>query len=111
MFETATARGSMDEQETVAAFVHQHELEAPPAYRLLDLVAEVGEIATDAAESTGYGSDPAQLTISSDEVGDALFSLLALAAAAEIDAGDALEDAMAKYERRLTDAGTAGSGG
>lgn len=100
----------MDEQATVAAFVHQHDLEAPPAYRLLDVVAEVGEVATDAAESTGYGSDPAELTISADEFGDVMFSLLALAAAADIDAGAALEASMAKYEARIADSGTAASG-
>jgi hypothetical protein len=32
----------MDEQETVARFVATHGLEAPPEYRLLDLVSEVG---------------------------------------------------------------------
>lgn len=47
----------MDEQEQVAEFVAIHDLDAPPAYRLLDLASEVGELAKDAAESTGYGDE------------------------------------------------------
>jgi NTP pyrophosphatase (non-canonical NTP hydrolase) len=100
----------MDEQQEVAEFVQQHEMEAPPAYRLLDVVSELGEVAKDAAESTDYGSAPADLTIASDEIGDVLFSLLALAEAAEINAGEALEEALAKYDERITDSGDASSG-
>jgi NTP pyrophosphatase (non-canonical NTP hydrolase) len=100
----------MDEQQEVAEFVQQHEMEAPPAYRLLDVVSELGEVAKDAAESTDYGSTPADLTIASDEIGDVLFSLLALAEAAEINAGEALEEALAKYDERITDSGDASSG-
>lgn len=46
-----------DRQRQVAAFVAEHDLETPPAYRLLDLVSAVGELAKDANESTGYGAD------------------------------------------------------
>lgn len=35
----------MDEQARVANFVDEHDLTCPPAYRLLDLSAEVGELA------------------------------------------------------------------
>lgn len=38
-----------------------------------------------------------------------LFSLLALADAVEIDADDALDEALAKYEERLSDYGAATS--
>jgi NTP pyrophosphatase (non-canonical NTP hydrolase) len=99
----------MDAQQEVASYVQQHDIEAPPAYRLLDVVSELGEVAKDAAESTDYGNTPADLNISSDEIGDVLFSLLALAEAAEIDAGEALDEALAKYDERITDSGTASS--
>ncbi|WP_049924496.1 MazG nucleotide pyrophosphohydrolase domain-containing protein [Halopiger djelfimassiliensis] len=99
----------MDEQRRVADFVARHGLETPPEYRLLDLTSEVGELAKDAAESTGYGDTPADLEISADELGDALFALLALADSLEIDASEALEDALEKYERRLDGADTPGS--
>lgn len=79
----------MKEQRRVAAFVEENGLEAPPEFRLLDLVSELGEVAKDAAESTDYGDDPGALAVQRDELGDALFSLLALA------------DALAKYARRM----------
>lgn len=100
----------MDEQERVAAFVEAHGIYAPPAYRLIDLVAEVGELAKDAAESTGYGDRPGAIRLPEDEIGDALFSLLALAESLDVDAGEALEVALAKYEDRLEETGDPASG-
>jgi NTP pyrophosphatase (non-canonical NTP hydrolase) len=91
----------MRAQSTVAEFVAEHDLEAPPAYRLLDLVSELGELAKDAAESTDYGASPDDLAVASDEVGDALFALLALAESLDVDAEAALEESLAKYEARM----------
>ncbi|AGB38290.1 MazG nucleotide pyrophosphohydrolase domain-containing protein [Natronococcus occultus] len=99
-----------DRQREVAAFVAEHDLETPPAYRLLDLVSEVGELAKDANESTEYGDDPDELEISADELGDVLFATLAVADALEIDADTALDEALAKYDRRLSMDGSPGSG-
>ncbi|SDR44040.1 MazG nucleotide pyrophosphohydrolase domain-containing protein [Natronobacterium texcoconense] len=100
-----------DAQRQVAEFVDEYDLETPPAFRLLDLVSEVGELAKDANVSTGYGDDPADLEIAPDEVGDALFALLAVADSLEIDAEDALEEALEKYEKRLDNGADApGSG-
>lgn len=98
-------------QRTVAAFVAAHDLEAPPAYRLLDAAGEVGELAAALNESTGYGSEPADDEVPADEVGDALFALLAFADAVGVDAATALDEAIEKYERRLDERGTAGSDG
>jgi len=100
----------MDEQDEVASFIQEHEIESPPAYRLLDLVSELGEVSKDVAESTDYGDSPEELSIKSDEIGDVLFSLLALAEAIEINADEALDEALEKYEKRITDSGTASSG-
>jgi NTP pyrophosphatase (non-canonical NTP hydrolase) len=100
----------MDEQQRVAAFVADHDLDAPPAFRLLDLISELGEVAKDAAESTGYGAAPEEITVSDDEVGDVLFALLALADDLEVDAGAALEESLAKYEARMERDGTPASG-
>lgn len=99
-----------DPQRQVAAFVDEHDLETPPAFRLLDLVSEVGELAKDANESTEYGDSPGELALSKDELGDALFALLALAEEADVDADEALEEAVEKYERRVAETGTPGSG-
>ena len=99
----------MDEQARVAAFLATHDLDAAPAYRLLDLASEVGELAKDANESSGYGTEPEAVSVSADEIGDALFALLALAESVDVDAGDALDGALAKYERRIESSGGPGS--
>ncbi|WP_276271207.1 MazG-like family protein [Haloarcula litorea] len=100
----------MDEQDRVAAFLAAHELSTPPAYRVLDLASELGEVAKEINESTGYGTDPEAVAVAEDELGDALFALLALCEAVDVDADAALDTALAKYEDRLDDAETPGSG-
>lgn len=100
----------MDAQQRVAAFVAEHEMDAPPAFRLLDLASEVGELAKDANESSAYGANPDDVSVNADEIGDALFALLALAASLDVDAGAALDEALEKYERRLDDRGEMSSG-
>lgn len=101
----------MDEQSRVAEFVEEHGLQAPPAYRLLDLVSEVGELGKAAAESTDYGDRPGAIDVPEDEVGDALFALLALAESLDVDAGEALETALSKYGHRIEEGGDPGSEG
>ena len=100
----------MQAQDRVARFCEEYDLEGDPAYRVLDLAAEVGEIAGDAAKSAEYGDSPGEIDVSEDELGDALFSLLAVAEAFDMDAEAALETSLAKYERRLDETGEAGSG-
>jgi len=100
-----------EDQQRVAAFLDEAGLHSPPAYRLLDLTAEIGEIAADAAKSSDYGADPESLSVSRDELGDALFSLLALAEELDMDAEVALEEALDKYEARIDTDGTPGSDG
>ena len=95
----------MRAQRIVAAYLEEHDLQTDPAYRLLDLAAEVGEVAGDAAKSSDYGADPDALEVATDELGDALFSLLALAESLDADAEAALEEALDKYERRMAAGG------
>lgn len=97
-------------QDRVAAFVAERDLECDPAYRLLDVAAEVGELAADANAATGYGADPDALDVATDEVGDALFALLAFADAVGVDAEAALDESLEKYAARLEATGDAGSG-
>lgn len=100
----------MEAQRRVSAFVAENDLDCPPAYRLLDLAAEVGELAADANATSDYGEAPDSLAVDADEIGDALFALLALAESVDVDAGSALEASLAKYEERLDETGSAGSG-
>jgi NTP pyrophosphatase (non-canonical NTP hydrolase) len=100
----------MDEQSRVASFVAENELEAPAAYRLLDAVSELGEVSKAVCTSTAYGDVPADVAVPEDELGDALFALLALCVELDVDAGTALETSLSKYEDRLAETGDAGSG-
>ena len=100
----------MDRQQRVAAFVDDNDLAAPPAYRLLDLASELGEVAKEVNESTGYGGNPAALAVAEDELGDCLFALLALCSELSVDADDALETALEKYEVRIADTDSPASG-
>ena len=99
----------MEEQEKVARFLERHGLEATPGFRILDLASEVGEIAGDAAKSSNYGINTESLEVGEDELGDAFFSLLALADDLEIDASRALDRAIEKYRSRIEETGDAGS--
>jgi len=99
----------MDEQARVAAFLDGNDLRAPPENRVLDLASEVGELAKNVNESTDYGACEGA-DVERDELGDALFCLLALADELDYDAGAAVDEALAKYEDRLDESGSAGSG-
>ena len=100
----------MDAQSRVTAFVAEHDLDAPAAYRLLDTISELGEVAKAICTSTAYGADPGSVDVPEDELGDALFALLALCAELDVDAEAALETSLSKYEDRLAESGRAGSG-
>lgn len=99
----------MKEQRKVEEFAEKHELGAEAEFRIMDLVAEIGEIAADAAKSTDYGQNKQQLNVKEDELGDALFSLLMLASELDIDAGEALSKSLQKYEDRIEVKGNPGS--
>lgn len=100
----------MEEQEKVADFIEENDLNESAEFRILDLVSEVGEVAKDANESTGYGESPEELEIKRDEIGDVFFSLLALAESLDIDTGEALDEALEKYRGRIKDKGSLTSG-
>lgn len=98
------------EQERVLEFMKEHELGGTTAFRLLDLVSEIGEVAKDATKSSEYGQSPKDLEVKKDEIGDVLFSLLAVSNDLGIDAEEAFQEAIGKYERRIDDGGDPGSG-
>ena len=101
----------MDEQQQrVAEFLDTHDLESSPEFRVLDLASEVGEIAEDVAESTEYGDAPEDLAIKRDEIGDALFGLLALSTRVDVNASTALDEALEKYQSRIEESGDPASG-
>ena len=99
----------MDEQREVAAFVDRHDIETSLEFRLLTMVEEIGEMAEDAVETTGYGERPEEIGITEEELGDTMFTLLQIANAADIDAGKALERTLEKYDERIDETGNPSS--
>lgn len=99
----------MDEQQKVEKFAEKHGLQATSAFRILDLVAEVGEIASDAAKSADYGLEEEELDVKKDELGDAFFSLISVANDLGIDLEEALDKSLEKYESRISERGDPGS--
>jgi NTP pyrophosphatase (non-canonical NTP hydrolase) len=105
-------------QQKVADFARRHSILHDPVVHALDLASEVGEVAKEILLATDYGrravpprpqlGDESSDALS-DELGDALYSLLALAEACGVDAGAALHAALEKYERRFAERGKAGS--
>ena len=100
----------MKRQQQVADVLRHSDIDTPPAYQLLDVVSELGDIAAQVNETTGYGTDSTALSIPEDELGDALFALLALCEELDVDADAALSTALAKYEGRSGTSGTPASG-
>ena len=97
-------------QRRVTDFARQHDLLHDPTTHALDLVSEVGEVAKEVLLSTDYGRRASQPRPRlADELGDVLYSLLTLAEACGVDAGDALDAALEKYEHRLAERGEPGS--
>ena len=95
----------MNPQEKVQEFMNENGFGGSKEYAILDLASEVGEIAADATKSAEWGREPQNLEVKEDELGDVMFSLLALANELDMDAFKALNTAMEKYERRIEETG------
>jgi len=100
-----------ESQEKVWAFATRYGLLRAPELHLLDLLAEVGEVAKAILTASDYGQHAPKLSPQlAEELGDAGYALFALACAVEVDLETALEQALAKYEARLKERGDPGSG-
>lgn len=99
-----------DIQARVRALCQAHGVTLAPQPRYIDLASEVGELGKALLVASDYGEKPVSLSPEVRlELGDCLFSLLALADALQIDAVDALDAALAKYEARAAEKGSIGS--
>ncbi|NOX71962.1 MAG: nucleotide pyrophosphohydrolase [Candidatus Micrarchaeota archaeon] len=98
-----------DLQKKVKEFCRQHNLDAPAEHRVLDALSELGEVAKEILKMTDYGKrKPEYRKEIENELGDLLFSIIALANSFDVDLGQALDMALKKYEQRLKK-GSAGS--
>ncbi len=100
----------IDSQRDVQRFLLRHGLRYDATTHTLDLASEVGELAKLVLQATDYGQQALDDDVPfSAELGDVFYSLLALAVALDVDAGEALDAAMQKVERRLREHGGPGS--
>jgi len=97
-------------QQTVNNFIQKYHLQTDEHTRYIDLVSEIGELGKEILKSTNYGKQNyTQNANAAGELGDCLFSLLALCSAMGVDGQDALNTAIAKYENRFAAKGDIGS--
>lgn len=98
-------------QNRVLSFIRQHDLTDDGAVRYIDLVSEVGELGKAFLKASDYGTLTWRKNENMvEEIGDCLFSLLALCCAMNIDAESALNSALNKYQMRFEQNGTVASG-
>lgn len=96
-------------QEFVRSFCNEYEMNTSAENRFIDLTSELGEVGKEILKKTNYGKNKFIKTEEfALEMGDLLFSFLALANTCDIDAGKALLEVLEKYRRRLKK-GSAGS--
>lgn len=93
-----------DEQKLCKASMEKYQLSNIPEVRLLDAISEFGELSKEILNSSQYGSTSCSPTEEiSDEMGDCLFALLCLCNSLNINADDALQHALKKYETRFAE--------
>ena len=98
-------------QQSVKEFLNQNRLTNNEQIRYIDLLSEIGELGKEILKSTDYGEKPYSSTESAfEEMGDCLFSILALCCEMNIEAEEALKYALEKYNKRLSATGKIGSG-
>ncbi len=98
-------------QSRVQEFIARNDLSCGKKLRYIDFVSEIGELGKEILKSTNYGKKEYSIDETAvEEMGDCLFSLLALCCEMGIDAENALSGAMEKYQQRLEKSGQIGSG-
>lgn len=95
---------------TVDQFMTLHGLHTTPQTRYIDLVSEIGELGKEILTTTNYGKKDYWPTPNGImEMGDCLFSIIALCHAMDIDLQMAIGEAMKKYKKRFAEKGAISS--
>ena len=98
-------------QKQVAQLMEEHRLMSDPKNRFLDLNSELGELAKELLKSGEYEEKKIEITPAlTEELGECVFSLLALCQSLGLSAEEVFEHAMEKYRLRLAQTGRADSG-
>ena len=94
----------------ISSFLDQYNLHCSAVSRYIDLVSEVGELGKEILSSTEYGKTAYSLTQEAEEeMGDCLFSILALCSEIGINPEAALNQALEKYRKRFEEKGRVSS--
>lgn len=111
IYEYKTDRIKGDMQNKVKKFVEEYNLSCGAAVRYIDLVSEIGELGKEILKATEYGQKDSGVNDAGgmEEMGDCIFSLLALCSEMDMEAHEALDYALEKYKRRFRKKGSIGS--
>ena len=91
-----------DIQEKVQKFCDEHNLNTSPQSRLIDTVSELGEVAKELLVGSDYGKKSFQHNEKIElEIGDVVFSIIALSNSLDINIEDALQKVLKKYDKDL----------
>lgn len=97
-------------QGKVKKFMDENNANIPIEYQMLDLVDEIGEVAKEISKMSGYGTRKPEFREEIIiELGDALYSLIAVANYYDVDLLKSIDMAMEKYTKRIEKGGHAGS--
>ena len=94
-------------QNQVDRFIQHHGLQSTAECFALDMVSEMGEVAKEILRASNYGRGSSEFRSEvASELGDLLYSLIALANHLEVDLESQLHEALNKYRKRVTQGGT-----
>lgn len=97
--------------EIVRQFTDEYDLNINSETRYIDLVSELGELGKEILKGSNYSKHELKVNENTkEEIGDVLFSLLALFNSLEIDPDEALAIVLKKYKNRFDKKGDIGSG-
>ena len=93
------------ELQPLKEFIAQHRLETQPAFSLLDIMSELGEVAKELLKATDYGRHPdtPDAARMRDEIDDLMFAVAYLSTLYDVDPEAAMWESVRKFERRLTE--------
>ena len=96
--------------EKVYAAVQQFGLNCGYEARYIDLVSEIGELGKELLKGSDYHQSSLEISANTaEEMGDCLFSIIALCRELSIDPASALDTALEKYKQRFAVKGGIGS--
>jgi NTP pyrophosphatase (non-canonical NTP hydrolase) len=99
-------------QYKIRMFCRDNKIDCAPEYRALDIVSEMGEVAKEILKMSDYGKrEPKAREELKGEMGDLLFSVIALANTLGIDLEEALAMVIDKYRKRLKKGGAGSENG